>query len=76
MKPFKFLQSNKTIRWRTYDGFTHRLDNMSVDHMVSIVRCMNGSGNMIIPNPYEGRTHTEWINIFHNEMERRRDENI
>jgi hypothetical protein len=36
---------------------------------------MNGSGDRTIPNPYEGRTHAEWINIFHNEMERRRDEN-
>jgi hypothetical protein len=76
VKPFKFLQNNQTIRWRTANGLTHRLENISIDHITSIVRCMNGSGDRTIPNPYEGRTHTEWINIFHNEMIRRRDENI
>jgi hypothetical protein len=29
---------------------------------------MDGDGNMRIPNPYEGRTHSEWIDIFHNEL--------
>jgi hypothetical protein len=33
---------------------------------------MNGDGNMIIPNPYEGRTHSDWIDAFQNELERRR----
>jgi hypothetical protein len=38
---------------------------------VIIVRCINGDGNMRIPNPYEGRTHAEWIGIFYNELRRR-----
>jgi hypothetical protein len=37
---------------------------------------MNGEGNMVIPNPYGGKTHTEWIGIFHNELRRRRNETI
>jgi len=73
MKPFKFFQSEQTIRWRTVNGLTHRLENISIDHIVSIIRCMDGDGNMRIPNPYDGRTHDEWINIFHNEIERRRN---
>ena len=72
MKPFKFFQEPKPIqspiRWRTANGLTHRLENISVDHIMSIVRCMNGLGDMGIPNPYEGRTHSEWIDIFHNEL--------
>ena len=73
MKPFKFFQSEQTIRWRTANGLTHPIHTISTDHIVSIIRCMNGDGNMRIPNPYEGRTHTEWIYIFHNELSRRRN---
>lgn len=73
MRPFKFFQSEPTIRWRTANGLTHPIHTISIDHIVSIVRCMNGDGNMRIPNPYEGRTHSEWINIFHNELNRRRE---
>jgi hypothetical protein len=61
-----------TIQWRTANGLTYPINTMSIDHIVSVVRCMNGDGNMVIPNPYEGRTHTEWYEIFHNEMLRRR----
>jgi hypothetical protein len=32
---------------------------------------MNGDGNMVIPNPYNGRTHNEWCIIFDNELRRR-----
>lgn len=73
VKDFKFFRTNETIRWRTANGLDHRLENISTDHIVSIVRCMNGDGNIRIPNPYEGRTHIEWVHIFHNELERRRN---
>ena len=72
MKPFKFFQEPKKIRWVTRNGLSHPIEYISTDHIVNIVRCMNGDGNMIIPNPYEGRTHDEWVHIFHNELERRR----
>jgi len=72
MNKFKFFQSEQTIRWRTANGLTHPIHTISTDHIVSIVRCMNGDGNMIIPNPYEGRTHSDWIDAFQNELERRR----
>lgn len=62
-----------TVRWRTANGLTHPIHTISIDHIVSIIRCMDGDGNMRIPNPYEGRTHDEWVNIFHNEIERRRN---
>jgi hypothetical protein len=37
---------------------------------------MNGLGDMGIPNPYEGRTHSEWIVIFQNELRRRSNDSI
>jgi hypothetical protein len=76
MKPFKFFQEPKPIRWVTANGLSHRLENISIDHIVSIIRCMDGDGNMRIPNPYEGRTHNEWSIIFNNELRRRRNETI
>ncbi len=71
MIPFKFFQEPKPIRWVTANGLSHPIEYISVDHIMSIVRCMNGLGDMGIPNPYEGRTHSEWIDIFHNELIRR-----
>jgi len=71
MKTFKFFQEPKPIRWVTANGSSYLIENISVDHIVSIVRCINGDGNMRIPNPYEGRTHAEWIGIFYNELRRR-----
>jgi hypothetical protein len=68
MKAFKFFQSEQKIRWRTANGSSYLIENISVDHIVSIVRCMHGHGEIRIPNPYEGRTHSEWIDIFHNEL--------
>lgn len=89
IKPFKLLngytygdeytlpvQTDSPIRWVTANGLSHRLENISIDHIVSIIRCMNGEGNMVIPNPYEGRTHNEWSIIFDNELRRRRNETI
>jgi len=76
MKTFKFFQEPKPIRWVTANGLSHRLENISIDHIVSIIRCMNGEGDMVIPNPYEGRTHNEWSIIFDNELRRRRNETI
>jgi hypothetical protein len=76
IKDFKFFQEPKKIRWVTANGLSHRLENISIDHIVSIIRCMNGEGNMVIPNPYEGRTHNEWSIIFDNELRRRRNETI
>jgi hypothetical protein len=73
IKDFKFFQEPKKIRWVTGNGLSHPIEYISVDHIVSIVRCMNGEGNMVIPNPYEGKSHSEWCTIFHNELNRRRN---
>jgi len=75
--PFKFFQEPKPIqspiRWVTGYGSTVPIETMSIDHIASIVRCMNGEGEMTIPNPYCGNSHMEWIIIFHNELNRRRN---
>lgn len=75
VKPFKFFQNTSTMRWRTASGLTYLVGHMSIDHIVSVIRCLDGDGDMIIPNPYQGRTHDEWSIIFDNEL-RRRNETI
>ena len=76
IKDFKFFQGPKPIRWVTGYGSSYLIENISVDHIMSIVRCMNGDGNMVIPNPYNGRTHNEWCIIFDNELRRRNQTTI
>ena len=73
IKPFKFFQEPKKIRWVTRNGLSHPIEYISTDHIVNIIRCMNGEGNMVIPNPYCGKSHSEWCDIFHNELYRRRN---
>ena len=73
IKDFKFFQEPKKIRWVTRNGLSHPIHTISTDHIVNIIRCMNGEGNMVIPNPYEGKSHSEWCDIFHNELYRRRN---
>lgn len=74
IKDFKFFQKPKPIRWVTGYGSSYLIENISIDHMRSIIRCMNGEGDMVIPNPYCGNSHMEWIIIFHNELNRRRNQ--
>ena len=74
IRQFKFFQKPKPIRWVTGYGSTIPVETMSIDHIANIVRCMNGEGDMIIPNPYCGNSHTEWVYIFHNELNRRRNQ--
>ena len=73
MKPFKLLRGYKDelIRWTTHNGDVYCIHDMSMDHIVNVVRCLRGEGNMAIPNPYEGRTSNEWQIIFHHELIRR-----
>lgn len=62
-----------TIQWRRSNGQHTPIDRLSVDHIVNICTCLFGNGNMSIPDPYEGRTKDEWVEIFHNELIRRRE---
>ena len=59
------------IRWRTAGGLNHPLHTISTSHIRNIMNCLCGTGNMRIPDVYEGRTRNEWYEIFHNELRRR-----
>jgi hypothetical protein len=77
MKPFKFFRDNTPrVEWRTAGGLRHPLTAISTNHIMNIMNCLSGMGNMTIPEPYDGRTRREWFVIFHNELVRRRHANI
>jgi desulfoferrodoxin (superoxide reductase-like protein) len=49
-------------------GDAKLVSTMSVDHMVNITRMITDG---YIPNPYIGKTHIEWMEIFEQEIRNR-----
>ena len=75
---FKFFKGeifDRNICWRTYIGRDTPIFYMTSDHINNILLCLNGEGNMEIPNPHNGKTHDEWIYIFNRELRIREQEN-
>ena len=71
MKPFKFLSKNlEPIVWRTQDGIMIPVEELGIRHINNIRNCILGVGRRTIPNPYQGRTHSEWLEILRVEEER------
>ena len=60
--------------WVTANGLRHPLSRLSISHVKNIITCLNGYGEMEIPNPYQGKTHDQWREIFDKELKRRYDE--
>lgn len=71
MKNFKFFRGENIV-W--IDRFDNRweIKNMFTVHIQNIINCLIGEGMHVIPNPYQGRTHTEWIQIFEKELNDRK----
>jgi hypothetical protein len=71
---FKFFhhnQKDKTllgILWRDNRGRITPVQWLTRVHIHNIINCLNGTGEMTIPNPYMGRYHHEWLNIFNSEL--------
>jgi hypothetical protein len=63
------------ILWRTSTGRSVSIRNMTITHIQNAVNCLEGRGETIIPDPYLGRSHYEWINIFYFELNLRNAEN-
>lgn len=59
------------IRWRRADGVYIPINELSDEHIRNIRRCLAGVGDSFIPNPYEGRTSEEWIDIMSEELLKR-----
>lgn len=63
MKPFKFFQRKKyePLYWRTAMGEHKLVSDMSNEHIYNLIMMLPGDE---IPNPYLGKTHQQWKNIF------------
>ena len=63
MKPFKFFQGKKyePLYWRTAMGEHKLVSDMSNEHIYNLIMMLPGDE---IPNPYLGKTHQQWKNIF------------
>jgi hypothetical protein len=68
VKPFKFFQKPEPIYWLTAMGDAKLVSTMSVDYIVNVTRMITDG---YIPNPYIGKTHIEWMEIFEQEMRNR-----
>jgi hypothetical protein len=77
MKPFKFfniVEDAESIIWKTARGRHIPLLWMTSIHIKNALKCLRGSGELLIPDPYMGRSHREWISIFINELNNRNDQ--
>jgi hypothetical protein len=66
---FKFLRKN--IYWTNYYGGTREIGDLTFNHIQNILNCLNNVGEMKIPENYLGRSHTEWVEIFEQELKER-----
>lgn len=63
------------ILWTTGTGRSVSIRNMTTTHIQNTVNCLEGRGETIIPDPYLGRSHYEWMTIFNFELNLRNSEN-
>jgi hypothetical protein len=75
MNNFKFFVGVEDgfITWRTSSGRHTPIEWMTTQHIKNVIRCLNGNGEVSIPNPYFGKSRFEWLNIFLNELNSRND---
>ncbi len=77
---FKFLRGvidydRHNTTWKTAKGRMMPIFWMTNNHINNCLNCLKGNGEMEIPDPYMGKTRTDWINIFECELSTRREEN-
>jgi hypothetical protein len=67
MNQFKFFQVKKyePLYWRTAMGEHKLVYDMSNEHIYNLIMMLPSDK---IPNPYLGKTHQQWKNIFKAEL--------
>jgi hypothetical protein len=48
---------------------------MTSKHIFNCLNCIAGIGEQTIPDPYMGKSHEEWVEIFTTELNLRDNEN-
>ena len=67
MKDFKFLRP-EPLHWITAMGEYKLISEMPGEHIYNVIVMLEDD---MIPNPYNGRTNIEWLNIFEEELKDR-----
>lgn len=67
---YKFLVGNI---WVTKKGKEFPIRKLSNTHIMNIINCLNGTGDSVIPNVYLGKNRNNWIELFNNELKRRKN---
>lgn len=76
---FKFLRGeilDRNVCWRSQNGRDTPIFYMTNSHIENTILCLRGVGLSEIPNPYNGKTHDEWIRILTNELTQRINESV
>ena len=74
---FKFFKGkvhDRNTMWKDAAGRDIPVFYMTRNHIINCMRCINGYGQMRIPNPHVGKTHEQWMEIFTLELTLRNSE--
>lgn len=74
---YKFFHGKKHDRnvvWRNAQGRHVPLFFMTKNHIINCLKCIAGTGEQTIPDPYMGKTHEEWVEAFTIELNLRESE--
>jgi len=80
MRDFKFFEGvgdiieEEMVVWRTSSGRHTPIEMMTSQHINNVINCLTGVGEVSIPNPYFGKSHQEWMNLFTRELNYRNDQ--
>lgn len=50
--------------------------DMSTSHIINTINCLKGLGKSIIPNPFHGVYHSEWLYLFEEELYKRDNKKV
>ena len=70
---FKFFKGRPSVKWKSHGGFIHPIEYISTGYIKLIMKQLV-TNPLLLPCQNDGRTATEWYNIFDNELKRRNGE--
>jgi hypothetical protein len=74
-KFFHGKRHDRNVVWRNHRGRHIPLFYMTNKHIFNCLNCIAGIGEQTISDPYMGKSHEEWVEIFTTELNLRDNEN-
>lgn len=60
--------NGRPVRWVRGNGEQILISELTSGHIRNILACLRGMGNVVIPDPYHGRSNDEWYQILIEEL--------